>query len=426
MIQGRKNIFDSTFSLYNTQLNNQLEINYSAAKLLRTAYAADNLDELRDDIKTREFFDTLQKFGFFVESDSSIASARHVFLGRPIHYRYPLSSLSIELTNGCNLRCKHCYGDFHQTAKFQYVPLDWIRKSIDDLNSLHVRNIGLTGGESTIHPDFLDIVTLFLENGFEVCVFTNGYNYKIIKDLLSRTSQYHFMMKVSLDGTEEVHNAIRGNDNAYSNALKTLDIISTYSNVNLYVSSVVMRQNIADINKLDNLVRMRYPNAIHTKDLAFPMGNSDDFAFSLDELPAVEHAVPSLLLSSEADKLSNGKSKKSKLPRCSGGISQCTLMPDGSLKICNSACSRQFYFEHNAYTNGLKYAWINCGKKISEFRREKAKCTYQCKKCLYVNECERNDCRVLAWVYTGDARNSNPLTCYMQKRMRETKNEAYN
>lgn len=277
-----------------------------------------------------------------------------------------------------------------------------------------MRRIGLTGGESTIHPDFLKIAMFVLENGFDLCVFTNGYNFEVIEKLLLMSKEYKFSIKVSLDGIAEVHNGIRGNHVAYQQAIKTIELINQFSNVKLYISTTVMKDNVAHIAELDEMIRERYPKAIHTKDIAFPVGSARDCIFGLEEMEQIEHSVPDIFQSQgmymEAEE--NKAIKKVKELRCTGGVTQCTLMPSGTLKICNAACDERFYFENNVYETGLKYAWVNCGENIAKYRKEKRYQTSDCKKCSARVQCNRNDCRVLAWAYTGDEARSNPTTCY--------------
>lgn len=89
-------------------------------------------------------------------------------------------------------------------------------------------------------------------------------------------------------------------------------------------------------------------------------------------------------------------------------------MPTGQMKICNAACDPQFYFKHNVYSKGILHAWKNCGIGIAKIRREKSKRTKNCKRCSIRKKCTINDCRVLAWIYTGEATHSNPLACMIE------------
>ncbi len=58
---------------------------------------------------------------------------------------------SIEITNRCNVRCRHCYGDFG-AVKTKVMSLDQIKSLLDDLNHIGVKLIELTGGDITVHP----------------------------------------------------------------------------------------------------------------------------------------------------------------------------------------------------------------------------------------------------------------------------------
>lgn len=419
MLQSRQNIKNSTFTLYNTQIDEHAEISLFAAWLLKTAHKRHAFEQLLNNPVTADFLNQLVDMGFICEGVSDTSIDKTVYLGDSFSHRLPLTALNIELTNVCNLNCQHCYGAFSKTIKPEFVSFDWIKNSLDDFNKLHIRKIALTGGEATIHPQFLDISLLLIKNGFDVCIFTNGYNCRLIKKLLEECKEYHLTIKVSLDGLGDTHNQIRGNPNAYSRAIETIETISKYSNVTLYISTSVLRQNIDEIGALEDFLVNKFPDAIHTKDLAFPLGNAADCVFTIDELNVVNKKVPELFANPKTNKIK--KTSRSMTPvRCTGGVSQCTVMPDGNLKICNAACDKQFYFKYNAYSKGLKYAWIHCGKQINKFRHEKPKKTIECKKCNLQKHCLGSNCRVLSWVYNGNINRSNPLTCYStHKMMRE-------
>lgn len=417
MLQGRQNTYKSTFTLHNTRLQEQAEIGAFAAWLIRSAYKIGSFEILEKTRATRAFLHQLIDMGFICEGETiSDSKSSTIYLGKKLNHHFPLTAFNIELTNMCNLHCKHCYGSFPNTIKPEFVPFEWIKHSLNDFNRLHVRKIALTGGEATTHPQFLDIALFLIEHGFDVCVFTNGYNYNIIEELLEKSKDYHLTIKVSLDGIANIHDQIRGKKNSYLNAIKTIELASKFSNVTLYISTSVLRQNIDSISELDKEIIEHFPDAIHTKDLAFPLGNASTCAFSIDELLEIDKKIPNLFIRHGKEEASETISLIPR-QRCTGGVSQCTLMPDGNLKICNAACDKQFYFKHNAYAKGLQFAWINCGKLVNKFRHEKPRATNECKHCQNQQVCKGSNCRVLAWVYTGSAKKSNPLTCFSTRKM---------
>ena len=404
MIQTRKTKKHHRYIIYNTFSDDQLEINRYSAYMLRKYYKNNKIDELENHPFTNDLFNKLKEVGIIAEKETTSGG---IYLGQKCKYKLPLTAFTIELTNRCNLKCKHCYGAFGKNTDCKIITYEWIQNNIPEFNRLHMNKIALTGGEVTTHPDFLKIVELLLFEGFELCILSNGYNFKVIEELLDRTRNYQYTIKISLDGPEEMHNKIRCVPNAYENAMKSLKAISACPNITLFISTTVMKDNIELMKTFHKEVAKLFPNAIHTDDLVFPMGNGLDCAFGVDDFDYVREKVPSLF----SIKRDEDKDPTRKM-RCSAGITQATLMPNGKLKICNAAISDVFSFKYNVFEKGLGYAWENCGENILKYRKEKKLNTTDCKRCEFHDKCCLTDCRVLAHIYTGSADRSNPLTCY--------------
>jgi MoaA/NifB/PqqE/SkfB family radical SAM enzyme len=413
MLQTQQNIRDNTFTLFNTQIDKKIEINRFAAKLLRSLQSSFENRSYQNSIFSTleriEFKNQLIDLGFISEVDE-FDTDYAVYLASNCNDNFPLTNLNIELSDMCNLRCKHCYGSFSNKKNTKNISYELIKSSLSELNKMHTQSISLTGGEATIHPNFIDIAMFYLKNGFDLCVFSNGYNYKIIKKLLEVSKEYHYTFKLSVDGFRDIHDSIRGRANAYDNAMITLRSLMEYSNVTVYISTTLMKDNIHCMNDFDQFIKNEFPTAIHTTDLVFPYGNADQCTFSLDQLDDIIRIVPKMFRINQG---TNTRKILKKDYRCSGGISQCTISPDGCLKICNSACADIFKFKYNAFSYGLSNSWNNCGKNIKKYRKEKVFATSNCKKCNNVSKCNRTDCRVLSYIYTGDEKRSNPLTCYL-------------
>ncbi len=401
LIQTREQKKKNLYLLYNNQVSNTLTINSTGVKIIKKIF--NNKQKFEKD---NVFLESLINYHFASSLQSEIYSSR-AFISNRCKYNLPLTNINLELTNMCNLKCVHCYGSFCKNIKSFFIPYEWIEKSLDDFDKLNVKSISLTGGECTLHPKFIDIVILLLKRGYELCIFTNGYNYEIIEELLERTKEYRYMIKVSLDSYEEIHNTIRGNAKSFNRTTKCLKLLKKYDNISVYISTVIMKHNLHYYYDFREYVKMEYPDFIHTTDLIFPEGNGNECSFSLEELEKVKKEIPSLF------ELQKNISKKNK--RCSGGISQCTITPDGYLKICNSACDEEFKFKHNAFEKGIIKSWLDCGKNIKHFRREKSHSSKKCKKCINRKKCNITDCRVLAKSYTGSCLNCNPMTCMIVK-----------
>ena len=86
------------------------------------------------------------------------------------------------LTENCNRRCKYCFaqgkitfndpGELNRSRSF--LSLDDLETVISFFKRSSLRQVGLLGGEPTLHPDFPFIIDRFLKEGFKIKLFSNG------------------------------------------------------------------------------------------------------------------------------------------------------------------------------------------------------------------------------------------------------------
>jgi sulfatase maturation enzyme AslB (radical SAM superfamily) len=120
---------------------------------------------------------------------------------------------SADIINVCNLHCSHCY--WWKTRRNELDELsikDWRKIIQDTFKKHHVYVVTLVGGEPMMRQD---IIKVFCdEMPRRVCVVTNG-TYPLI-----RFDNLYFYW-ISLDGTEKVHDSIRG-EGAYAKTKKNI------------------------------------------------------------------------------------------------------------------------------------------------------------------------------------------------------------
>ena len=90
--------------------------------------------------------------------------------------RYPVS-VTMELTNRCNLNCAHCYINQpanDPVARQRELTTAQVKRIIDDMVTAGVLFLTLTGDEPLLRPDFAEIYTYAREKGLLVILFTNG------------------------------------------------------------------------------------------------------------------------------------------------------------------------------------------------------------------------------------------------------------
>lgn len=115
-----------------------------------------------------------------------------------------IHTIGIELTNECNLRCRHCLRDFAVEPK--ELPLSFIEKILKDAKIFNTQEISFTGGEPTLHSEFGEIVKIIVTYGYKYSLITNAIDIDHIIPLLSKTKKYITRVGISLDGAEEETN----------------------------------------------------------------------------------------------------------------------------------------------------------------------------------------------------------------------------
>ena len=118
----------------------------------------------------------------------------------------------------CNLTCSNCYIESSPTNDaLVYLTAREVRVYLDEIerDRLEVKEIGFTGGEPFMNPDFIAMLSDSLERGFRVLVLTNAMRpmMKLAAPLLDLGQRFgdKLIIRVSLDHyTATLHELERG------------------------------------------------------------------------------------------------------------------------------------------------------------------------------------------------------------------------
>jgi radical SAM protein with 4Fe4S-binding SPASM domain len=133
----------------------------------------------------------------------------------------PYRKALIQIDERCNLRCAHCF--VSATQEGGYMPLDAVkRKVVPQLWQSRVRRVTLTGGEPTMHPQFLDVVREFRNADIDVGICTNATT--LSDDQITELAAIDGVhCNVSLDGFRaESHGKFRGNRESFDVTVHTV------------------------------------------------------------------------------------------------------------------------------------------------------------------------------------------------------------
>ena len=136
----------------------------------------------------------------------------------------PLRNLDIEITYGCNARCRMCplYGEHTGDKSSRSVAngrkeltTEAIRGVLLQCSRMGTERVLFTGGEPVLRPDLSELVGFGSSLGMSVGVNTNGIilTEDVARDL---TAAGLDTLQISLDGPAEVHNSIRRVPNMFA------------------------------------------------------------------------------------------------------------------------------------------------------------------------------------------------------------------
>lgn len=156
-------------------------------------------------------------------------------------------NLTWEVTQACNLRCRHCLSSSAHPAENELTTVEAMNL-IDQLYENRVFQINFGGGEPFIRPDFMQIIKACHAKGIMTCISTNGT--LLTEELVEELSQSCMVaIQVSLDGATEVTSeAIRGRG-TYNAAIKALKLLAATS-VPTSINTVLTSTNIHEIREL--------------------------------------------------------------------------------------------------------------------------------------------------------------------------------
>ena len=175
---------------------------------------------------------------------------------RQIRKRPVPVSLILFVTNRCNAACNHCFYWKELLREKDGLSIDEIRKLLESLRGL--RQVILTGGEPFLREEIHEIVTLFRGIGVRsVTIPTNGILTERVTECASRilrsSALDELRINVSLDGTREIHDAIRNTPGCFDRARETIlrlrDLKQTHRNLHVSASTVLSRDNIANLEE---------------------------------------------------------------------------------------------------------------------------------------------------------------------------------
>lgn len=170
------------------------------------------------------------------------------------------TSVIVLFTNRCNARCVHCYSWELQSENTEMTTREW-EKAFNELRRwLGPVFISITGGETLLRRDSIQLAKYAAQLGFWVEFLTNGY--LMTPELADRLIQSGVKrIKVSLDGSKpDIHDKIRGRNGFFLRAVEALRMLAEErsrqkKDAKIWGKTTVMGLNMEDLPNIVPLAR---------------------------------------------------------------------------------------------------------------------------------------------------------------------------
>jgi radical SAM protein with 4Fe4S-binding SPASM domain len=292
-----------------------------------------------------------------------------------------LRYLLLNITNICNLACKHCY--LHDPGKLEIDP-GLFEKAVSQFEEMGGLKLMISGGEPLTHSRFRELIEILPSYELRVVVLSNGT--LIDRTTAKKLSGYVHEVQVSIDGIRS-HDLLRGKG-SYARSMKGISSLNE-SGIPVSIATMVHKSNTGEFDEMEKLFSKT--GAISwSVDVPCVVGTlCENMDFVLDLKEAANFL-----------KFGFGAGAHESTGDHTCGSHLCSVAPDG----CVSKCG---FFENEPAgdVNDLRSAWENICKsslwKLDEL---------ECKDCTVLHEC-KGGCRFRAKQYKGILA-PDPLMCY--------------
>lgn len=171
---------------------------------------------------------------FFHEKDNKLLYQERWIHKRRVNVISPFW-MAIAATWNCNLMCQHC-NIWQGRNKHRYpeeIEVIEFQKFVAHEFYDNIVNVAIFGGEPTTSRTLVDLIAICSVRwpGQEIGIVTNGMyfkeNQKNLWQAVKNNLRGNFVVRVSIDGREKVHDELRGVKGSFANAVETAKFVNT-------------------------------------------------------------------------------------------------------------------------------------------------------------------------------------------------------
>jgi radical SAM protein with 4Fe4S-binding SPASM domain len=194
-------------------------------------------------------------------------------------------------TNRCNLSCLHCYSKADLDA-VDTLSTKKIMETLPKLKENGIKFIIFSGGEPLTRKDIFEIAQRCKELGIITYLSTNGlYVKKSNAQKILDTFNY---IGISIDGSEEIHDAFRGLKGSFVESMKAVDLLNAYGKTKVGIRFTITKDTYDDLAFIFALAEQHNIPKIYISHLVYSGRGLDNLAMDLTKeqrIRAVEYIL---------------------------------------------------------------------------------------------------------------------------------------
>jgi radical SAM protein with 4Fe4S-binding SPASM domain len=292
-----------------------------------------------------------------------------------------LRYLLLNITDRCNLVCKHCY--LGNPGNME-IDKGIFEKAVSQFEEMGGLKLMISGGEPLLHSQFWELMEILPSYELRVVVLSNGTHFD--ESAAKKISNYVNEVQISIDGLQS-HDLFRGKG-SFEKAMRGINNLKMF-NVPVSIATMVHKFNATEFDKMQELFSgMEVISwSVDVPCITGRLSQNKDFSLEIKEAAAyLKYGFGS------------GAHEGSGNYTC--GSHLCAVSPDGSVSKCGF-----FEDEPVGTVDDLRYAWEELCRKYL-FPLDKLECC----ECELIHDC-RGGCRFRAKQYKGILA-PDPLMCH--------------
>lgn len=328
---------------------------------------------------------------------------------------HPLYQLFWECTLRCNLHCRHCGSDCKTDTRLKDMPGEDFLRVLDSVRAKqnpHEVFVIITGGEPLMRSDLEKWGRAIYDKGFPWGLVTNGrlLTAERFRSLLA--AGLH-SVAISLDGLQENHNWMRGDERSFETVSKAIDLMAAEQSIIFDVVTCVTEHNFDELPAIRDFLIGKGVKRWRLLTV-FPVGRAADdpelqlsnrhFREMMDFIRQTKRegriradfGCEGFLGNYEFDVRDDSFF-------CKAGVTVGSVLSDGSISACSSI--RSDYHQGNIYKDDFMDVWEN---RFQVFRNKEWARKGECADCKVFRYCRGNGMHLR----DGDG---NLLMCHMKK-----------